>query len=125
MYSPRFSSPDGEPCQRFTALGVVTTGEVYHQAMGEGFVPYRLDITSLPCHEVPIQPLIAQLSCIKDKARWGAAFRFGSLRVPAQDFAVITQQMGGDVVKTFSSATSSPTRGMVLMALVEHTSCDG
>jgi hypothetical protein len=32
--------------------------------------------------------------------------------------------MGGDVVKTFSSATSSPTRGMVLMALVEHTSCD-
>jgi hypothetical protein len=84
LYSPRFSSPDGEPCQRFTALGVVTTGEVYRQAMGEGFVPYRLDITSLPCHEVPIQPLIAQLSCIKDKARWGAAFRFGSLRVPAQ-----------------------------------------
>ena len=102
FYSPRLSYPDGEPCQRFTALGAVTTGEVYQRAMGEGFMPYRLDITYLPCHEVPIQPLIAQLSFIKDKTRWGAAFRFGSLRVLAQDFAIIAQQMGCDVSQTFS-----------------------
>jgi len=106
LYSPRLSYPDGEPCQRFTALGVVTTRKVYQRDMGGGFVPYRLDITYLPCHEVSIQPLIAQLSFIKDKVRWGAAFRFGFLCVPAQDFAVIAQQMGCDVAKTFSSATA-------------------
>src|SRR5262245_6743452 len=101
MYSPRLSYPDGESYQRFTALGVVTTGEVYQREMGEGFRPYRIDITYLPCHEVPIQPLIVQLSFITDKTRWGAAFRFGSLRVPAQDFAVIAQHMGCDVSQTF------------------------
>src|SRR5215468_2663414 len=102
FYSPRLSYPDGEPCQRFTALGVVTTGEMYQWEMDEGFRPYRIDIAYLPCHDVSIQPLIAQLSFIKDKTRWGAAFRFGSLRVPAQDFAVIAQQMGCDVSQTFS-----------------------
>ena len=92
--------------QRFTALGVVTTGEVYQRDMGAGFVPYRIDVAYVPCQEAPIQPLLAQLSFIKDKTRWGAAFRFGSLRVPAWDFAVIAQQMGCDFAKTFSSATS-------------------
>jgi hypothetical protein len=106
LYSPRLSYPDGEPCQRFTALGVAITGEVYQWEMGEGFRPYRLDIAYVPCREVSIQPLIAQLSFLKDKTSWGAAFRFGSLRVPAWDFAVIAQQMGCDFAKTFSSATS-------------------
>lgn len=96
-YSPRVSYPDGEPCQRFTAIGVVQTGEVYQHDMGGGFVPFRIDVAYLPCREAPIQPLIPRLSFVKDKTRWGAAFRFGVLRVPPRDFALIAKHMGCDL----------------------------
>src|SRR5215831_4564973 len=43
-YSPRLSYPDGAPYQRFTAIGIVETGEVYQRDMGGGFVPYRIDV---------------------------------------------------------------------------------
>src|SRR5262245_43514753 len=79
-YSPRQSYPDGAPCQRFTAIGVVETGEVYQRDMGGGFVPYRIDVAYLRCREAPIQPLVPRLTFIKDKTRWGGAFRFGHLR---------------------------------------------
>jgi hypothetical protein len=96
-YSPRLSYPDGAPCQRFTAIGVVETGEVYQRDMGGGFVPYRLDVAYRPCREAPIQPLIPRLSFIKDKTRWGGAFRFGHLRVAPGDFALIAKHMGCDL----------------------------
>ena len=54
FYSPRLSYPDGEPCQRFTALGVVTTGKVYQWEMGEGFrpSPFNMGSSGLNCHRV-------------------------------------------------------------------------
>ena len=39
-------------------------------------------------------PLIDQLSFIKSKTHWGAAFRSGQLKVPARDFALIAEAMG-------------------------------
>ena len=42
MYSPRTSYPDGEPLQRFTAIGVVSTGAIYQVEMAEDFKPYRV-----------------------------------------------------------------------------------
>jgi EVE domain len=95
-YSPRLSYPDGAPCQRFTAIGIVETGEVYQRDMGAGFVPYRIDVAYQRCREAPIQPLIPRLSFIKDKTRWGGAFRFGHLRVSPRDFALIAKHMGCD-----------------------------
>lgn len=35
-YSPRLSLETREPCQHFTAVGKVTTGEVYQYDMGNG-----------------------------------------------------------------------------------------
>ena len=29
FYSPKTSYPDGEPCQMFTAIGIVRTGDIY------------------------------------------------------------------------------------------------
>lgn len=94
MYSPRTSYPDGDVLQSFTAIGTVITGEIYQVEMSPDFKPYRVDVQFVSCKETPIKPLIMQLSFIKDKTHWGAAFRFGSAKIPATDFALIANAMG-------------------------------
>ena len=94
LYSPRTDYPDGQPLQAFTALGVVVTGQVYQVEMSAEFKPYRVDVGFLPCQEAPIKPLVERLSFIKNKTHWGAAFRFGFLKVPEEDFALIASAMG-------------------------------
>jgi hypothetical protein len=94
MYSPRTSYPDGNVLQAFTAIGIVASGEIYQVEMSPDFKPYRVDVRFLKCHEALIEPLINNLSFIKNKKHWGAAFRFGQLKVPAADFALISKAMG-------------------------------
>ena len=94
MYSPRTAYPDGELLQSFTAIGVICSGEVYQVKMTKDFEPYRVEVTFFKAKETPIKPLIEALSFIKNKTRWGAAFRFGHLRVPAEDFMLIAKAMG-------------------------------
>jgi len=48
----------------------------------------------LKCKEAPIKPPIDQLSFIKSKVHWGAAFRFGQLKVPERDFLIIARALG-------------------------------
>ena len=94
MYSPRTAYPDGEPLQAFTAIGVVSTGKVYQVQMTEEFKPYRVDVRFLKAKEAPIKPLVDALSFIKSKTHWGAAFRFGQIKIPAEDFKLIAKAMG-------------------------------
>ena len=44
--------------------------------------------------EAPIKPLIESLSFIKNKTHWGSAFRFGYVKVPAEDCRLIAAAMG-------------------------------
>jgi hypothetical protein len=94
MYSPRTSYPDGEPLLAFTAIGYIASGEVYQVEMSPDFKPYRMDAHFSSCRETPIKPLLDKLSFIKNKTHWGAAFRFGQLKIPAADFALIAEAMG-------------------------------
>jgi len=94
MYSPRTEYPDGEPLQHFTAIGVVSTGEIDQVEMSPDFKPFRIDVQFFKCEEAPIKPLIEKLSFIKSKTHWGAAFRFGQLKVPREDFLLIAEAMG-------------------------------
>lgn len=94
VYSPKTAFPDGQPLQAFTAIGRVVSGAVYQVEMAPDFKPYRVDVEFLPCAEAPIRPLIPTLSFIKDKQHWGAAFRFGHLKVPLADFAQVSRAMG-------------------------------
>jgi len=94
IYSPRTEYPDGEPLQRFTAIGSVVTGEIYQVEMSPDFKPYRVDVKFLQCQEAPIKPLIERPSFIKSKTHWGAAFRFGQIKVGEQDFLAIAEAMG-------------------------------
>jgi len=94
FYSPRIASPDGEPLQAFTAIGRVRTGQVYQATIDADFHPFRVDVDYLRSQPAPIKPLIAELSFIRNKAHWGAAYRFGMRRVPEIDFALIAAAMG-------------------------------
>jgi hypothetical protein len=98
MYSPRTAYPDGDMLQHFTAIGIVTTGDIYQVKMTPDFKPYRVDVRFMKCHETPIKPLIDRLSFIKDKTKWGAIFRFGHLKIPVEDFKIIAKAMGAKEV---------------------------
>lgn len=111
LYSPRTAYPDGATLQAFTALATVTTGDVYQVEMSPDFKPWRVDVDFLTVREAPIRPLIERLSFIRDKAHWGAAFRFGQLRVPEADFALIAQAMGAfahDADTVLAAAADGP-----------------
>jgi hypothetical protein len=103
FYSPRTSYPDGEPWQMFTAIGVVRTGKIYQGDMGGGFKPFRVDVRFFKARGAEIRPLLGKLSFIRDKAHWGAALRFGHLKVPTQDFKVIAAAMGRDFRRDFGA----------------------
>jgi hypothetical protein len=100
-YSPRASYPGGEPLQAFTAIGRVRTGAVYQAEMAEGFRPFRLDVEFLAAEPALVKPLLPELSFIRSKTHWGAAFRFGVVRVPAADFAVIATAMKRSFAEDF------------------------
>jgi hypothetical protein len=104
FYSPRTAYPDGAPLQAFTAIGRIRNGNVY-QAAGEDFRPFRLDVDYFAAQDAPVKPLIERLSFIRSKMHWGAAFRFGYLRVPEADFAIIAAAMSRNFVEDFRPAT--------------------
>ena len=96
VYSPRTDYPDGAVLQSFTAIGIVTSAQIYQVEMSSDFKPFRVDVQFQKCREAPINPLIDQLSFIKNKTYWGVAFRFGQLEIPAADFKIIAEAMGSD-----------------------------
>jgi hypothetical protein len=102
-YSPRTDFPEGEPVQAFTAIGRVGSGPIF-QADDAGDAQFRREVHYLPATEAPIKPLLPDLSFIRSKEHWGAAFRFGFLRVPEQDFARIAAAMGRDFGRDFDGA---------------------
>lgn len=92
-YSPteRFGEPI--PCRRFTSIGRILAGEPYQYRMSEDFIPWRRNVAYLTAQEVPIEPLIHELSFIHDKIRWGFPFRRGCFMVPLSDFRLIASGM--------------------------------
>ena len=94
-YSPKERFEATTLCQKFTAIGEVVGESIYPFEMFKGFVPYRRDINFLEASDAPIHPLLEQLSFIKDKSRWGYAFRFGHLEIPKKDFEIIFRSMLG------------------------------
>jgi hypothetical protein len=92
-YSPKLEFEGNDKLQAFTALGQVTGEEVYPFDMGGGFIPHRRDVQYLPCHDLPIQPLVPALTFIQNKSSWGYVFRYGFFEIPKTDFDLIAGQM--------------------------------
>jgi len=108
FYSPRTEYPAGTPVQAFTAIGRVRPRAIF-QAEAGSMRPFRREVDYLPAREAPIKPLIDELSFIRSKEHWGAAFRFGFVRVPEQDFARIAAAMGRDFERDFPRETAGST----------------
>ncbi len=93
-YSPVRVFGTTSPCQAFTAIGTVRDERVYQGLMANGFEPWRRDVAWLDAQEAPIRSLLEALAFTQGKANWGYAFRFGLLKVTADDMAVIARAMG-------------------------------
>ena len=102
-YSPVRVFGAKEACQAFTAIGTVRDERVYQGVMAGGFEPFRKDVDWLAAREAPIRPLLEALSFTQGKSNWGYAFRFGLLKVTADDMALIARAMDADV---FASASA-------------------
>lgn len=100
LYSPRTADPRGEPLQAFTAIGRVRTATVYQATLPDELRPFRIDADYFGAQPASIKPLIAELSFIRNKAYWGAAFRFGMRRIPQADFAIIAAAMDCSLANT-------------------------
>ncbi|MBC7955309.1 MAG: EVE domain-containing protein [Cytophagales bacterium] len=100
-YSPVQRLGEKEPCQAFTAIGVVRDDRVYQADMGNGFVPFRKDVDyARGTHEAPIRPLLDTLSFTRDNPKnWGYAFRFGLIKVSDEDMDTIAQAMGAKLLE--------------------------
>ncbi len=93
FYSPKTSLKDGEVVQAFTALGWVMDEAPYQVAVSADWQPWRRKVEFVKCREMPIRPLIDELSFIKDKSRWGYPFHFGLFKIPEADFELIKNAM--------------------------------
>jgi hypothetical protein len=101
-YSPRTDYPSGDVLQAFTAIGRVRDGVVYQAEALIPQRPFRLAVDYLPASSAPIRPLLESLTFIRNKAQWGVAFRYGVIRVPAEDFSRIAAAMGRDFAADFA-----------------------
>ena len=92
-YSPVRVFGTKDACQAFTAIGTVRDERVYQGVMAGGFEPFRKDVDWFDAVEAPIRPLLDALSFTQGKSNWGYAFRFGLLKVTADDMALIAEAM--------------------------------
>ena len=69
-------------------------GAIFHGPVQGEASPFRRAVQYLPATPAPIKPLIDELAFIRNKAYWGAPFRFGFVRIDARDFGRIAAAMG-------------------------------
>ena len=93
IYSPKPTMNGTEPLQAFTAIGQLADDEVYQHKMSEDFIPYRRNVNSSRCTQIPILPLVNELDFIPNKKSWGYPFRFGFFEINGHDFGLIKTHM--------------------------------
>ena len=93
-YSPRTTDPKGIAVQAFTTMGRVGTGALYRVTEPDGSAAFRLPVEYMAAHPAPIKPFLDSLTFIRNRQHWGAAFRFGGLRITGADYARIAAAMG-------------------------------
>ena len=94
-YAPR-SDFDGEPLQAFVAHATVTGDAPCQRAFSgaEGLFWAR-DAMFDTVTDVPVRPLIGDLTFVRDKAHWGMAFRQGGFRISREDYERIATLLLG------------------------------
>ena len=93
FYSPKTKFENGEPLQKFTAIGIIADTEPYQVEMTQTFHPWRRNVKFLKCSQAPVLDLIDSLEFIKDKKKWGFPFRRGLFTIAEKDFKLISNAM--------------------------------
>lgn len=106
-YSPKSAYPDGDALQSFTAIGRVAASGIAPVPAPDGSFVFRRQVQFLPSQLAPVKPLIDTLDFIRNKKYWGAAFRFGFIRIEAEDFARIGTAMACDIAREFPEAIAA------------------
>lgn len=94
FYSGKTTYPNGEPCQKFTALGRIADDEPYQVEMTPEFHPYRRNVDFFDIKEADIRPMIEELDFIQDPKHWGFPFLRGLFEVSKEDFEKIALACG-------------------------------
>jgi hypothetical protein len=96
-----YSSTDAfrgkDKLQSFTAIGVVKEGAPYQVDMGDGFSPFRRDVTWQTAAEAPIRTLLEQLEFTKGNRNWGYQLRSGLAEISELDMLRIARAMGASL----------------------------
>ena len=93
-YSPTVSFGGKERLQAFTLIGAIKDDRTYQADMGNGFKPFRRNVSYRETREAPILPLLDRLALTAGKRNWGTAFRFGLVEIGKTDFDTIAAAMG-------------------------------
>ena len=92
-YSPTVTFGGKDRLQSFTAIGKITERDPYQVDMGNGFCPFRRDVTWFESQEAPILPLLNELDFTKNKKNWGYQLRFGLTVISEHDMQLISMAM--------------------------------
>ena len=90
-YSPKVEFEGNDPLHAFTAIGEIEDDEIFQVEESPDFKPFRRRAYYRKTGEVRIEPLLQDLSFIRNKKSWGSAFRFGLLEIPKPDFDRIAE----------------------------------
>ncbi len=88
VYSPRETFGERGKLQAFTALCTVEEGDVWQADLGD-FKPFRRKARYEPVTDVSLHSVLPELGFIRNKASYGAVFRFGVVKIPEEDFLII------------------------------------
>lgn len=96
-YSPTLEFGSKSKLQAFTAIGIVKAGEPYQFDMGNGFCPFRRDVSWLHANESPIKPILDVLEFSAGNRNWGYQLRFGIFQISGHDINVIAAKMNAEL----------------------------
>ena len=91
-YSPKTRFDGGEVLHAFTAIGEIVDDEIFQVKETHDFKPFRRKVQYTKIGEVRIEPLVQDLTFIRNKKSWGYAFRFGLLEIQKDDFDRIREK---------------------------------
>jgi hypothetical protein len=97
FYSPTDAFCGNDKLQSFTAIGVVKEGAPYQVDRGDGFSPFRRDVTWQTAAETPIRTLRKQLEFTKGNRNWGYQLRSGLAEISELDMLRIARAMGASL----------------------------
>lgn len=97
FYSPGTLFRAGEVLQSFTAIARVVDEAPYQVEVPAKGPAWRRNVTSLPCEEAAIEPLISEMGFIQDKAHWGVSLRRGMFEIGEDDARRIAVAMKADI----------------------------